>query len=61
MDNSGKVVLITGGTSGFGRAIAEKMAQQGAQVVITGRSEARVQETAAQLGANVDAADVCLL
>ena len=58
MDNSGKVVLITGGTSGFGRAIAEKMAQQGAQVVITGRSEARVQETAAQLGVKGVAADV---
>ena len=58
MDNSGKVGLITGGTSGFGRAIAEKMAQQGAQVVITGRSEARVQETAAQLGVKGVAADV---
>lgn len=58
MDNSGKVVLITGGTSGFGRAIAEKMAQQGAQVIITGRSEARVQETAAQLGVKGVAADV---
>ena len=34
-DLSGKVALITGGSSGMGRAIAEAMAQQGAVVIVS--------------------------
>ncbi|WBO86592.1 SDR family oxidoreductase [Hymenobacter yonginensis] len=44
-----KVVLITGGTSGIGRACAVAFGQAGAQVVVTGRDEARLQETAQEL------------
>lgn len=36
---NGKVVLITGGTSGIGLAIAEKCYKEGAYVIITGRNE----------------------
>ena len=36
-DLSGKVALITGSSKGIGRAIAEEMAHQGAQVVISSR------------------------
>ena len=32
-----KVVLITGGTSGIGSAVAERMAKEGAQLIIIGR------------------------
>lgn len=43
------VVLITGGTSGIGRACAIAFGQAGARVVVTGRDEARLQDTAHEL------------
>ncbi|UOQ71609.1 SDR family oxidoreductase [Hymenobacter cellulosilyticus] len=45
----GKVVLITGATSGIGRACALVFGQAGAQVVITGRDEARLTATRTEL------------
>lgn len=40
-----KKVLITGGTRGIGRAIAETFAKNGAHVIILGTSEQKAQET----------------
>jgi NAD(P)-dependent dehydrogenase (short-subunit alcohol dehydrogenase family) len=40
-----KIVLITGGTAGIGRATAVAFAQHGAKVVVSGRREAEGQES----------------
>lgn len=40
----GKVAIITGSTSGMGRATAYLFAKEGAKVVVTGRNEARAKE-----------------
>ncbi|HWG14162.1 MAG TPA: SDR family oxidoreductase [Streptosporangiaceae bacterium] len=42
-------VLLTGGTSGLGLAMASALAQAGASVVLTGRNRARAEEVAATL------------
>ena len=41
--------LITGGSSGIGRAIAQTLAESGARVAITGRDKARLTETSQAL------------
>jgi gluconate 5-dehydrogenase len=46
-----QVVLITGGGTGIGQAIAQAMHAAGATVALVGRREAELQATATQLGA----------
>ena len=41
-----KIALITGSTAGIGLAIAQRLAAEGAQVILTGRTEARIAEAA---------------
>ena len=48
---AGQKIIITGGGSGIGRAIAEECAALGASVAIGARKEDRLSETAAQIEA----------
>ena len=48
-NNFKKAVLITGGSSGVGLAAAERFLSAGARVMITGRSQQRLRETAERL------------
>lgn len=51
--SSQRIVVITGGNSGMGQAIAAAFAKANEHVVIIGRSEERLQATAQELGSNV--------
>jgi retinol dehydrogenase 12 len=48
---NGKVCVVTGATSGIGKAAAAALARQGAQVVLVGRDRGRAEAAAAKLGA----------
>lgn len=52
------VALVTGGSSGIGRAIAQSLLAGGARVAITGRDQQKLSQTAKALGAFPIQADV---
>ena len=58
MKLSGKVALVTGGSRGIGRATAEIFSREGANVVITARSEAKLRSCADELGVTCFAGDI---
>lgn len=47
-----KTAIVTGATSGIGRGIAEALHNQGASLILSGRSEERGQQLERQLGPN---------
>jgi NAD(P)-dependent dehydrogenase (short-subunit alcohol dehydrogenase family) len=49
IDLKGKTALVTGSTSGIGHAVAKGLAAAGADVVVNGRTEARVEAAAAAI------------
>jgi 3-oxoacyl-[acyl-carrier protein] reductase len=58
MNLKNAVALITGGSTGIGRSIAQTLAASGARVAITGRDKGRLAEAAQGLGAFPIQADV---
>src|SRR5258705_595071 len=49
MSYHGKAVVVTGATSGIGRAAAESFGREGASVVLVGRNEAALNDVAGRL------------
>ncbi|MGH9679736.1 MAG: SDR family NAD(P)-dependent oxidoreductase, partial [Candidatus Acidiferrales bacterium] len=60
MNLKNAVALITGGSSGIGRAVAQSLAASGARVAITGRDQSRLTEAARELGVHPIHADVSI-
>jgi len=58
MKIQGKKVLVTGGSTGIGKAIALAMREKGAEVGITGRRKALLEATATEIGAETFVGDV---
>jgi NAD(P)-dependent dehydrogenase (short-subunit alcohol dehydrogenase family) len=56
IDVNGKVALVTGSTTGIGFAIACGLAEAGAEVILNGRSNQRLQDAMGQLQTKVPAA-----
>lgn len=52
-DLGGTVAVVIGGTTGIGRAIAEALADAGADVVPTSRTESSVEEAASAVGCDL--------
>ena len=50
-DLRGKVVVVTGGSSGFGKGTAQRFLAEGARLLITGTNEERLRQAREAIGA----------
>ena len=60
-DLNGKIALVTGGSRGIGEGIARHLAQLGAHVVLTARSEEAAENVAAAIRADAGSASAATL
>lgn len=58
MELKDKVYIVTGGSSGLGKAMALALVEEGAKVVVTGRDEQKLMRVADEIGADAYLADV---
>ena len=58
LDLGGKTAIVTGASSGIGRAIAEALAEAGATLVLVGRNRERLGETTAAVEARGGEAEI---
>ena len=56
---AGKVAVVTGASSGIGRAVARALGLQGASVLVSGRNAAALGETVAGIREAGGVADQC--
>ena len=56
LELEGKSALVTGSTAGIGFAIARRLADEGADVIVNGRTEERVREATAKINKEVSKA-----
>jgi 3-oxoacyl-[acyl-carrier protein] reductase len=52
MNLKNKIAIVTGGTKGIGRAIAEALLREGISVCITARKQNEIDQTVSELGGN---------
>lgn len=55
----GKTIIVTGAGSGIGRGVAERFSQEGARVVLAGRSLDKLEQVASRLPADRTLVHVC--
>jgi 3-oxoacyl-[acyl-carrier protein] reductase len=58
IDLSGKTALVTGASRGIGEAIARRLAESGAHVVVAARSLERIQKIAEEIGGTAAQLDI---
>lgn len=55
----GKVALVSGGSKGIGRAIAEELAREGAKILVVARGEEAIKETVSAIQSSGGIAEGC--
>ena len=58
IDLTGKTALVTGASRGIGEAIARRLGETGAHILVAARSVERVKEVAQSIGANATAVEL---
>jgi NAD(P)-dependent dehydrogenase (short-subunit alcohol dehydrogenase family) len=58
LDLKGKIALVTGSTAGIGFAVAKRLASEGAEVIVNGRTDERAREAVAKIEKEIPGAKI---